>query len=307
MTSWTEINITVGSKDIEAASACAQMTVPYGIYIEDYSDLLIEAPKISGIDLIDEDLLKKDREHGIVHIYISPEENPMEAVSFISQRLREDGIVHEISTSEVIEEEWATAWKKYYHPVRISENVVVCPSWEEYEREKQTDKIITLDPGMAFGTGTHDTTTLCVKLLDKHVCDGMSMLDVGCGSGILSIAASLLGCRRVVGVDIDAVAVRVAQENAQLNKIEDALFLQGDLVKKVEGEFDIICANIVADVIIRLSGDILPFLKADGKLILSGIIEEREADVVSVMESIGLKMHERLAKGGWVALCYERR
>ncbi len=304
MTNWTEINITIPCEHLENASAIAQMTVPYGIYIEDYSDLETEAPKIARIDLIDEDLLKKDRNNAIIHIYISPEENPAESISFLTTRLESESIPHTIATNLVNQEEWATAWKKYYHPVRISENVVVCPSWEEYTRERDEDKIITLDPGMAFGTGTHDTTRLCVQILDKFATKDSRMLDVGCGSGILAIAASLLGCREVIGVDIDPVAVKVAKENAQLNNITNSTFLCGDLVDQVEGGFDIICANIVADIIIRLSGDITPFLKKDGRLIVSGIIQEREGDVAVALEKIGLVQTHREANGGWVALCY---
>lgn len=307
MTDWTEIRVNINHKDVDSASDICHMAVPYGIYIEDYSDLLTEAPKIAHIDLIDEDLLKKDRDNAIIHIYISPDENPLEAISYLKDRFDAVSIPYSIDTKAVVEEEWATAWKKYYHPIRLSENVVVCPSWEKYTREKENDKIITLDPGMAFGTGTHDTTRLCVKLLDKYSFKGMRMLDVGCGSGILAISAALLGSAKTIGVDIDELAVRVAKENAHMNNLDEIEFICGDLTKKVEGKYDIVCANIVADVIIRLAPDISRFLDENGTIILSGIIEEREQDVVDALEKEGLKNKDRLSNGGWVALAYSWR
>ncbi len=307
MKDWTEINVKIPHKNVVQAEDICNMAVPYGIYIEDYSDLLTEAPKIAHIDLIDEDLLKKDRDNAIIHIYISPEENPMEAVSYLKDRFTAENIKYEIDTQSVIEEEWATAWKKYYHPMRLSERLVVCPSWEHYEKTTSDEKVITLDPGMAFGTGTHDTTSLCVKLLDEYVKPNMEMLDVGCGSGILAIAGKMLGTGRTVGVDIDELAVRVAKDNAKLNNQDEIEFICGDLTQKVTGKFDIVSANLVADIVIRLSGDISTFLKEDGVIIVSGIIEEREADVAEAMDIAGLQLDKRMANGGWVALAYKWR
>ncbi|MEF9983869.1 MAG: 50S ribosomal protein L11 methyltransferase [Oscillospiraceae bacterium] len=307
MTDWTEINVEISHNDVDMASDICHMAVPYGIYIEDYFDLLTEAPKIAHVDFYDEELLKKDPNIAIIHIYISPDENPLEAISYLKDRFEAMGLAYSINTKSVVEEEWATAWKKYYHPTRLSDNLVVCPSWEEYEKEKPTDKILTLDPGMAFGTGTHDTTRLCVKLLDKYSFQGMEMLDVGCGSGILAITATLLGSGRTVGVDIDELAVRVAKENAALNNAQKVEFICGDLVEKVEGKFDVICANIVADVIIRLAPDIAKFLKENGIIILSGIIDERENDVVEALNEQGLVQKDKLSNKGWVALAYSWR
>lgn len=307
MTDWTEINVKISHNDVEKAENICNMAVPYGIYIEDYSDLLTEAPKIAHIDLIDEDLLKKDRNNAIIHIYISPEENPLEAISYLKNRFESEEIKYEIDTKSVVEEEWATAWKKYYHPMRLSDRLVVCPSWEEYEKENADEKVMILDPGMAFGTGTHDTTSLCVKLLDKYVKPGMEMLDVGCGSGILAIAGTMLGTGKTVGVDIDELAVRVAKENAELNGAGRIEFICGDLTQKVTGKYDIVTANLVADIVIRLSKDISSFLKEDGLIIVSGIIEEREDDVAEAMEAAGLELTERRANGGWVAMAYSWR
>jgi len=304
---WTELNITIPAQRVEEASAIAQMVVPYGIYIEDYSDLRTEAPRIAHIDLIDEELLQKDVTKAIIHIYISPEENPAEGISYLKERLEQAGIPFSIGSESVKEEEWATAWKKYYHPLKLGNRLVVCPSWEEYAPVGD-EVIITLDPGMAFGTGTHDTTRLCLQLLEQYAAPGKTMLDVGSGSGILAISAALLGCKEAVGVEIDEMAVRVARENSQINHTDDRVtFLCGDLVSKVEGCYDIICANIVADTIIRLLPDMAPFLKGDGVFIASGIIDEREGDVLTALEQNGLELVERRESGGWVALACRQR
>ena len=249
---WTEINIEISAAQVDEAAAIAQMVVPYGIYIEDYSDLRTEAPKIAHIDLIDEELLEKDVTKALIHIYISPDDNPAEAIAFLREKYTAAGIANTISTTAVKQEEWATAWKQYYHPQKLGNRLVVCPSWEEYEKQPE-EVIITLDPGMAFGTGSHDTTRLCLEFLEEHCAPGKKVLDVGSGSGILAISAALLGCDGAVGVEIDPTAVRVAEENSAINHTDDRVqFICGDLVQKVEGVYDIVCANIVADVIIQL-------------------------------------------------------
>ena len=304
---WTEIQITIPARQVEEASAIAQMVVPYGIYIEDYSDLRTEAPKIAHIDLIDEDLLAKDVNQAVIHVYISPEENPAEGIAFLTERLGQAGIPFSIGTVSVQEEEWATAWKKYYHPTRLGKRLVVCPSWESYEPAGE-DVVITLDPGMAFGTGSHDTTRLCLQLLEEYAAPGKTMLDIGSGSGILAISAALLGCDKAVGVEIDEMAVRIAKENSAINHTQDRVdFLCGDLVSRVEGSYDILCANIVADTIIRLLPDAAPFMKKDGVFIASGIIDQREGDVLAALEANGFQLVERRASGGWVALACHLR
>lgn len=304
MEDWSEISVCVPVEQCDTAAAIAQMAVPYGIYIEDYSDLTTEAPKIAHIDLIDEDLLAKDRSHAWIHLYIKPTENPAEAVSFLGERLDAAQIPYRIDTVKVKEEDWATAWKQYYHPVKVGQRLVVCPSWEEY-KAAQDEVVLCLDPGMAFGTGTHDTTRLCMQFLEEYVTPGCQVLDVGCGSGILSIAAMLLGGQSALGVDIDETAVRVARENAQMNQVADRTsFVCGDLTQKVDGQYDIVCANIVADVILRLAPSLRPFLKPQGVFLASGIIEERAQEVIQALEDIGLTLLKRKDSGGWVALSF---
>ncbi len=299
---WTELRIYINSNDIEVAGDIANMTVPYGIYIEDYTDLEEMALEIAHIDLIDEELRARDKSTAIIHIYISEEDNPFEAVAYLRERYNAVGIEHRIDTVAVNEIDWADNWKKYFKPIEVGTRLAVCPSWEQYDnRDNRT--VIEIDPGAAFGTGTHDTTRLCLNVLDKYCTDGKTILDIGSGSGILSIAAVMLGCSRAVGVDIDAMAVKVAKENAELNNVANCTeYVCGNLTEQITGKFDIVCANIVADVIISLCDNVLNFIDDDGMFICSGIIDTREDDVLAKLSEIGLIVTGRFESAGWVAL-----
>ena len=248
---WTDLKITVSTKDAETAEAIAQMAVPYGIYIEDYSDMLELVPQIAHIDLIDEELLARSRTEAILHLYLPPDENPAEAADFLTRRLEAEGIPYRMETDQTLaEEDWANAWKRFYHPTHLGERLVVCPSWEQYAPAPQ-ELVMTLDPGMAFGSGTHHTTRLCCELLEHLPVEGARVLDMGTGSGILSIAALMLGAEEAVGVDIDRVAVRTAAENAAENGFGADRFtaVAADLMHQPLGEeltrggFDIVLAN----------------------------------------------------------------
>lgn len=311
---WTDLKITVAVKDSESAAAIAQLAVPYGIYIEDYSDMLEMVPEIAHIDLIDEGLLERSRTEAILHLYLPPEENPAEAVTFLTGRLEAAGIPYRIdSSSSLREEDWANAWKQYYHPTRLGRHLTVCPSWEDYSPAPD-ELLITLDPGMAFGSGTHHTTRLCCELLEGIPVKGRRVLDMGTGSGILSIAALLLGAGQAVGVDIDPVAVRTAGENAAQNGFgaEQFLPITADLIHQslpedvTQGGFDTVLANIVADVIIALAPAIRSHLKPGGYLVASGIIAPRCEEVVSALEAEGLRIIERREAEGWCALTLQK-
>lgn len=301
---WTEICLTVATADTDQAAAIANMTVPYGIYIEDYSDLEQGAREIARIDLIDADLLAKNREKSLIHLYVSPEVNPAEAVAFLGERLTAAGIAYEVTATEVREEDWANNWKKYFKPLRIGKKLLVCPTWEDAGDLADGRQVLRIDPGMAFGTGGHDTTRLVLEVLENTLQEGDTLLDVGCGSGILSIAACLLGADSAFGVDIDPLAVRTAVENGEENGLTAPKYtvVHGDLVDKVAGEYDVVVANIVADAIIMLSPAVRPFLKAGGTYIVSGIIDTREKDVIPALTAAGFTVTERFTHGGWVAL-----
>ena len=303
---WTEVTISVNAKDVDKAGDIANMVVPYGIYIEDYSNLEEEAWEIAHIDLIDEDLLQKDRSKALIHIYISPEESPAEAVAFLRERYTAEGIENEISLDPCVEEDWINNWRQYFKPIPVGEKLLIRPTWEEVQ-DSGGRIVLDLDPGLAFGTGTHETTRLCMELLEKYVQPGMDVLDVGCGSGILSVAALLLGAEKAVGVDIDELAVKTADENAAINHVADRFTgICGNLTDKVTGKYDIVVANIVADVIIMLTKDVEQFMKPDTVYLMSGIIDTREQDVLSVVEQ-HFEIIDRKEEKGWVALSAKRK
>ena len=279
---WTEIKIQVPAAQADLAGDIANMVVPYGIYMEDYSHLEEEAMEIAHIDLIDEELLQKDRDHAVVHVYISPEENPAEAVSYLEERYNALGIDHTITLDSCVKEDWINNWKKYFHPIPVGE--------------------LHLEPGLAFGTGTHETTRLCLELREKYLVPGCDFLDMGCGSGILAVAALLLGAKSAVGVDIDPLAVKTAVENANTNKVGERFTgICGNLAEKVTGKFQLVAANIVADIVILLSQDAPRFLEKDSVYLVSGIIDTREQDV---LDAIGdtFQVLERREEKGWIAM-----
>ena len=199
------------------------------------------------------------------------------------------------------EEDWATSWKAYFKPVRIGKRFLIKPTWEEVAPDPE-DIILELDPGMAFGTGTHQTTSLCLEAIEEIVKPGMRVFDLGTGSGILAIAAAKLGAN-VEAIDLDAVAVKVALENVEINQITDRVSVKrGDLGSVLKGQADLVVANIIADVILILLPDLQRILKTDGEFLASGIIEHRSADVEAGMREIGLEIIEKKESSGWVLL-----
>ena len=300
---WTEVQIRVATRDTEEAAAIANMAVPYGIYIEDYSDLEEQALEIAHIDLIDEDLLARDRAHSVIHLYLDPADNPPEAVAFLRERLTGAGIANELVADTVREEDWANNWKAFFKPLPIGEKLLICPSWETAENPKNR-AVLSIDPGMAFGTGGHDTTRLVLQTLEEYVTEGCDFLDVGCGSGILSIAACLLGAGSALGIDIDELAVKTARENGEINGLTEPRYTVrlGDLATDVTGQYPVIAANIVADAIIALSPAIPPLLAENGVYIVSGIIDTREEDVLAALKEAGFSVTRRKTHGGWVCL-----
>lgn len=303
---WTEITVSVPNEFTDSAAAIANMTVPYGIYIEDYSDLEQGAWDIAHIDLIDEELVKRDRENSIIHIYISECDNAAEALEFLKERLTAEKIPFTAGSVGVEDTDWNENWKKYFHTIEIGEKLAVVPSWEKYENiDNRT--VLNIDPGAAFGTGTHATTSLCLELLQDYIKPDTEMLDIGCGSGILSLASVLLGAQRAVGVDIDAQSVKTAKENAEINNItEKAEFIVGDLADKVTGKYGVVCANIVADVIIRLLPDAASFMEEDAVLIISGIIDIRKEDVLKAVAENGFKVVKERYRDNWCAFVLKK-
>ncbi len=205
----------------------------------------------------------------------------------------------EMNVSVVDDSDWKDNWKQFYKPIVI-DNLVVCPAWEQYETDK---KLLKIDPGMAFGTGSHETTSLCLEFLQTVDLENSRVLDVGCGSGILSQAAVLLGAPFATGCDIDEAAVTCAKANASLNNLTDKTeYFAGDLLDNVDGKYEIVVANIVADIVMMLTSDISKVIKPDGIYISSGIISERAPEVIACIEKHGFEVLEIRERRGWVAI-----
>ena len=294
---WTDIQITVPQQYAETAEAIATMVSNGGIYIEDYRDLEQQAWEIAHVDLIEQDLLDQPRDIVKVHMYLAPDENPAEILPLFKERLEASGVEYKLETSGIEQEDWQNAWKKYYHAMDIGQRLAIVPGWETYD----TDRIvITMDPGMAFGTGTHETTSLCLETLDSMVKGGERVLDIGTGSGILAIAALKLGAAEAEGVDIDPMCVRTAGENAARNGVADRFkVLVGDLSDKASGQYNIITANIVAAAILSLAPHVPVLMAPDARFIASGIIDERKDEVLAGLRAAGLAPVEVKEKRGW--------
>lgn len=294
---WTDIRLTVSKADAEAAEAVATMIAEGGIYIEDYSDIEEQVEQIAHVDLIEQELLDKPRDTVIIHMYLEPGASPVETLALIAARMESAGIPYTSETEGVEQEDWQNGWRKYYHPMDVGQRLAIVPSWQDYD----TDRVkLILDPGLAFGTGGHETTNLCLEVLDERVKGGERVLDIGTGSGILAIAALKLGAAVAEGVDIDPVAVRTAGENAALNGVADKLtVLVGDLSDKASGKYDIITANIVANAIMSLAPAVPGLMADDAVFIASGIIDSRKDEVIAALEAAGLAVLEVKEKRGW--------
>ncbi|MDP4119576.1 MAG: 50S ribosomal protein L11 methyltransferase [Bacillota bacterium] len=301
---FTEIIIEISPKDVDKAGDIANMVVPYGIYIEDYSTLEQEVLEIARIDIIDEELLNKDRDKALIHIYIPVDESPAEAIAFLSERYNSEAIPHIISTVTCLESDWINNWKQYFNPMKIGEKLLIRPVWRD-DFDPKGRAVLNIDPGLAFGTGTHETTRLCMQALEKIIRPDDIVLDVGTGSGILSVAALLLGAKSAIGVDIDELAVKTANENAKLNNVSDRFTaVSGNLTDKINGKYRVILSNIVADAIISLSENIETFMEPDAVWIVSGIIDTRRNDVLNAVKG-KFKIDSEYSENGWICFVFK--
>ncbi|WP_046178753.1 50S ribosomal protein L11 methyltransferase [Domibacillus tundrae] len=294
--------------------------------VEPISNILHEAGA-SGVVIEDRAELDKKRESGLFgELYeLNPSDYPDEGVavkaylpvnSFLQETV--DDItaavknlsVYQIDTgklgvsvSEVHEEDWATAWKQYYNPVKISEKFTIVPTWEDYEPFSTDELIIELDPGMAFGTGTHPTTVMCLQALERFVQPNQHIVDVGTGSGVLAIGAALLGASRVTALDLDEVAVSAARQNVALNRVENIVSVsKNNLIDGIDEQPDVIVSNILAEVIISFTDDVASILLPGGFFIASGIIGQKKDDVRKAMTAAGLVIEETVVMEDWVCI-----
>lgn len=293
--------------------------------VEAVSNILHEAGA-SGVVIEDSDELGREREDLFGEIYsLNPDDFPVDGVrvkaylaetSFLLETVEEIKLAinnltnfdidlghNVVSVQEVDEEDWATAWKKYYHPVKISNRFTIVPTWEDYERVNTDELIIELDPGMAFGTGTHPTTVMCLQALEKTVQTDSSVIDVGTGSGVLSIGAAKLGASKIHALDLDEVAVRSAIENIALNKVDHIVRVtHGNLLDNVDEQADIVVANILAEIIMTFTDDAFTIVKEGGLFITSGIIATNKDDVRESLQHAGFEIEEVMMMEDWVTI-----
>lgn len=315
---WTEVNIYTTTEGIELV--CSKLTDigVKGFAIRDAEDFKEFLENKNGQwDYIDKDLLGLTDCETCITVYIPSNDQGAEMLTAIKSMLSEMRANDteklygrlEAELTSIREEDWANNWKQYFKPFKVGEKLVIKPSWEDYDNADNR-VILEIDPASSFGTGKHHTTRLCLELLEKNLNKGDNLLDMGCGSGILSIGAMLLGAGSAVGVDIEENAAATALENAEKNHISPDVYktyygnILSDekLASEIDRKYDIITANIVADVIIEMKDYFVRYLKKGGILIISGIIEERMDEVIAAVESAGFSNPEPYVKEGWVAV-----
>lgn len=306
---WHEVRIKTTEEAYDAVTEMLTAIGAGGVAIEDPNDIISELSKPDTLDYADDEFLSSLEDSVTIKAYFSEGVNISELTSLVEEKLKfisqfldvGEGFV---GTSQVDDEDWSTSWKKYYKPLNLTDKLVIKPSWENYEI-KNNEIVVEMDPGMAFGTGTHETTKMCSILLEKYVKPGDTVVDLGCGTGILSIIAAKFGAKAVTAVDIDEVAVKVAKENCAINGVDNTVVTFRGIIDDLKKEkSDIIVANIIANVIIDISIKIPSYLKKDGLFITSGIIKERRAEVLEVYTRLGFKCEQIEELGEWVAIVF---
>lgn len=319
---WTEVNIYTASEGVDPVCGRLMNIGITGFAIKDsrdFEDFLND--KNGNWDYIDDDLMDLKSCETCVTFYLADNSQGADMLAMAKNEMAELAALDKdkkfgrlaVEISGVREEDWANNWKQYFKPIVSGKRLVVKPSWEDYDN-KDNRIILEIDPGSSFGTGQHDTTRLCLEMLEKYLREGDKVLDLGCGSGILSIAALLLGADSACGADIDLNSVNIARENGEKNNIrrEKYTLYQGniidneDLRKKIGGGFGLITANIVADVLIAMSPLFGEFLADDGTVVISGIITERCGEVMKAMEEQGYELAELCRSNGWAAAAYRK-
>ncbi|NLZ53982.1 MAG: 50S ribosomal protein L11 methyltransferase [Thermoanaerobacteraceae bacterium] len=304
---WVEIKVKTTTEAVEAVSNIFYEAGVAGVVIED-PKFFLRPKDFNEWDYIDipEDL---DFEVAQVTGYLAEDSSLAERTQVIKDRINQLPSYGlnigrgEVAVTIISEANWGEAWKKYYKPTHIGKNIVIKPSWEEYQPKADEEVVIELDPGMAFGTGTHETTILCLEILEEYIKKDFTVIDIGCGSGILSIACGKLGAKEVLAIDKDENAVKVASENIKRNNLDKCIkAIKGDKLRDIDFKADIIVANIIADVVIDLTKDVGLYLKDGGVFISSGIIKDRKLSVVEALEKNGFDVIRQFEKGEWVAL-----
>lgn len=311
---WMQVTVLTTTAGADMISQMLMDAGSSGTMIEDKNDVALNQRPEGQWDIIDEAIAKRIGDDVKVTGYYEVDANLADRVRLIEAELRRikamklgfDAGKLELFSKSFAEEDWAETWKKAFKPFRLGSHMVVKPGWCEYELQ-EGDKVIEIDPGLAFGTGTHATTGMCVELIEKYVSPGATAIDVGTGTGILAIAAAHMGAKDVLAIDIDGVAVRVAQENAKINGFEDVIRCKaGDLLENVDEQADVVIANIIADVIIMMAAPVKSHIKENGIFICSGISSERKQDVLDALQAADYQLLDVCERGGWCAMAAKR-
>lgn len=302
---WLEVSVNTHSESVEVVSSILIELGSKGVSIEDPQDYYqLTDEQLEWLKVQQKDLYETDTV--IVKGYFQPSQWSKDSDVLLHEKLEEIKVYGlqtgplSVQVKEVGEEDWANAWKQYYFPVRVTRFLTVVPSWVDYEKEQDDELLIELDPGLAFGTGTHPTTQLSLTALEQTIRGNESVLDVGTGSGVLSIASKLLGASKVTAFDIDEMATRVAKENIALNPaIGEIEVYENNLLVGVDQKSDLIVANILAEILLQMPEDAYRNLNDDGRLILSGIIESKANEVMEAYEKAGFTLVERMTMREW--------
>lgn len=309
---WVEVNVRTIPENEDVVSDILYQAGAVGLAIEDPQDFIDLTNNKDSWDFIDESLINYKYDGILLKAYFAESEDIVKTIEFIKDRvvrvpLEEDGVAFgEVILNSVDDEDFAEAWKKYYKPLKIGERIIIKPTWEAYF-EESNDIVIELDPGMAFGTGTHETTEMCAEALESFVKPGNHIYDIGCGSGILSIVAAKLGAEKVTAIDIDPICIEVSNENIKLNEVEDKVkAYQGDLFDVVNDKVDLIVSNIIAEVIAGMVKDLNKYLKNDGIFITSGIILSKVELVENALRENGYKIIDTKRLREWACIIAQK-
>ena len=311
---WIKMTVRTTTEGAEAVTGALMSLGINGAMIEDKSDIALNQRPEGQWDIIDEEIARRMDDDVLVSSYIAGDERAQDTVAHVRDALRRlsgmdlgfDAGKLTLEVSSIDDEDWAENWKSQYKPFRLGRHFVVKPTWEHYAAQ-EGDQILEIDPGMAFGTGTHETTGMCVALAEQYVKQGDSVIDVGTGTGILALAAAYMGAKDVLAIDIDPVAVRVAEDNIRLNGMEKVVRAKtGDLLDHVDEVADVVIANIIADVICMMAAPVRAHIKEDGYFICSGIARERKDEVIDALNAAGYAKLDIRDQGEWTAICATR-
>lgn len=306
---WYEVKIKTNSEAVEAIIEVLNEMGSSGTAVEDPNDIFFQGADEKNWDYCDKSELQFEFDGALVKGYFEVED-PTEIKTTLEEILVEvkacglETAPAIVEVGEIFEADWANEWKKYFKPLRLGKHIVVKPSWETFELQPD-DVQIEIDPGGAFGSGTHETTSMCMELIEKYMENNAKELvyDIGCGSGILAVTAAKFGAKRVIAGDIDSAAIETSLENLKINHVQDKIIVkQGDLLSVAEGPADLVIANIIADVIIGMLEDVKQVLKPTTPFIASGIIDIKLDDVLEAMKKANLEIVEVVQKGSWAAV-----